>query len=255
MDETERQPTPTAEQNRHLIPLAIVVAGAMVAGAVWYSRGITPGGQSASVGRAAEDGAAGGAPPAVGNIRPVTSRDHLRGDPEAPVKVIEFSDLECPFCKRFHVTMQQVMAEYGKAGKVAWVYRHFPLDSIHSKARKEAEATECAAQLGGNEKFWAYADRLFEVTPSNNGLDLLQLSQIAEEAGLKREQFEQCLRASEKFAARIEEDYQDAISSGGQGTPYSIVIAADGKKLVISGAQPYTTIKQIIEAALAGGKE
>ena len=103
------------------------------------------------------------------NVRQVTDSDHLRGDPKAKVKVVEFSDLECPFCKRFHVTMQQVIEEYD--GKVAWIYRHFPLDSLHSKARKEAEASECAAELGGNDGFWAYIDKLFEITPSNNGLD------------------------------------------------------------------------------------
>src|SRR3546814_2871400 len=66
------------------------------------------------------------------------------GSPDASVKVIEFSDFECPFCKGFHRTMGQVMEEYGQDGKVAWVYRHFPIDSIHSKARKEAQASECA---------------------------------------------------------------------------------------------------------------
>lgn len=103
------------------------------------------------------------------SVRPVGEGEHLRGDPKATVKIVEFSDLECPFCKRFHLTMQQVMEEY--SGKVAWVYRHFPLDSLHSKARKEAEATECAAELAGNDGFWAYIDKLFEITPSNNGLD------------------------------------------------------------------------------------
>lgn len=103
------------------------------------------------------------------NVRKVDDSDHLRGDPKASVKVVEFSDLECPFCKRFHLTMQQLMEGY--SGKVAWVYRHFPLDSLHPKARKEAEASECAAELGGNDGFWAYIDKLFEITPSNNGLD------------------------------------------------------------------------------------
>src|SRR5207249_6414117 len=80
-----------------------------------------------------------------------------------------------------------------KDGKVVWVYRHFPIDSLHSKARKEAQASECAAALGGNEAFWAYSDKLFEVTPSNNRLDLAQLPRIAQEIGLDRAQFETCL--------------------------------------------------------------
>src|SRR3546814_20902810 len=78
------------------------------------------------------------------------SYPHVLCIPDASGKGIEFSDFESPFCKGFHRTMGQVMEEYGQDGKVAWVYRHFPIDSIHSKARKEAQASECAAELGGN---------------------------------------------------------------------------------------------------------
>lgn len=117
------------------------------------------------------------------NMKPVSSDDHILGSISAPVKIVEFSDMECPFCKRFHATMQQVVKENN--GQVAWVYRHFPLDQLHSKARKEAEATECATDQGGNEKFWAYLNRLMEVTPSNNGLDLAELLNIAAFTGLK----------------------------------------------------------------------
>src|SRR6185436_7093141 len=91
----------------------------------------------------------------VGNrveMEPVTEKDHILGNPNAEVIMVEYSDLECPFCKEFHSTLRRVMNEYGKDGKVAWVYRHFPIDSLHPKARKEAEATECAAELGGESK-------------------------------------------------------------------------------------------------------
>ena len=95
-------------------------------------------------------------------VKPVTGEDHIRGDVNASVKVIEFSDFECPFCKSFHASMKQVMQSYTKDGKVAWVYRHFPIDQLHSKARKEAQAAECAGELGGNNAFWSFADGLFE---------------------------------------------------------------------------------------------
>ncbi len=108
--------------------------------------------------------------PSLEKMSPVTSADHIQGDINAPVKVVEYSDLECPFCKRFHTTMQQVMKEYGK-DKVAWVFRQFPLSQLHSKSPKEAEATECVAELGGNDAFWKFVDLINEVTPSNNALD------------------------------------------------------------------------------------
>ena len=189
----------------------------------------------------------------AGAVKPVDGEDHIIGNLDAPVKLIEFSDFECPFCKRFHVTMKRLMDEYGNDGKVAWVFRHFPLDDLHSKARKEAQATECANELGGNEAFWAYADRLFEVTPSNNRLDLALLPRIAQEVGLDRAKFEACLGGDSRggeFAAHIEADYQDARASGGTGTPFSLVIGPSGQTYPLNGAQPYAAVKSIIELAL-----
>lgn len=180
-------------------------------------------------------------------MTPVSSSDHIRGDINAPVKIVEYSDTECPFCKRFHTTMQQVVAEYGN--KVAWVYRHFPLDSLHAKARSEAVALECAGEQGGNEKFWAYTDRLYEITPSNDGLDAAELPKIAQYVGLNVAQFNTCL-TSGKFDQHIEDEAQNAAATGGQGTPWSIVVGTDGKKYPLSGALPYTNVKQIIDNAL-----
>ena len=232
---------PSSGSDSLTIPMAIIIAGAIVAVAIVYSTGknsLKTGDQEKETDLAAA---------AVENVEPVTASDHILGDPNAPVKIVEFSDPECPFCKRFHETMHQVVQDYN--GQVAWVYRHFPLDSLHSKARKEAEATECAAELGGNEKFWSYIDRLFEITPSNDGLDLSLLPKIASEVGLNRAAFENCLN-SDRHADKIESQYQDAVASGGNGTPYSIVIAPNGQKLTINGAQPYQAVKQIVDIAL-----
>lgn len=237
------------------IPVSIIITGAMIAGAVFYS------GRSTDQREAVKDGAtkqeqtgtaalgSGGAD----NIKPITGQDHILGNPEAPVKVVEFADAECPFCKRFHSTMRQIIQEYGPSGQVAWVYRHFPLDQIHSKARKEAQALECANELGGNAKFWEYTDRLYEIAPSNNNLDLLLLPKIADEVGLDQAQFQSCLVGDTrggKYADHIEADFQDAVASGGDGTPHSVVIAPNGQKFTIYGAQPYSAVKQAIETAL-----
>ena len=186
-------------------------------------------------------------------VKPVATEDHIRGNINAPVKVIEFSDFECPFCKSFHASMRQVMQGYEKDGKVAWVYRHFPLDQLHSKARKEAQAAECAGELGGNKAFWAYADGLFEIAPSNNRLDLALLPKIAEGMGLDKAKFNACLDGDQrggKFAAHIEANVQDAMASGGTGTPYSLVIGAKGHIFPVSGAMPAEDLRAIIDAAL-----
>lgn len=93
-------------------------------------------------------------------MSPVTDKDHIKGDINAPVKIVEYSDIDCPFCKRFHTTMQEIMDSYGKDGKVAWVYRHFPLTQLHPDAFNKAEASECITAKGGNDKFWSFVDAL-----------------------------------------------------------------------------------------------
>lgn len=175
-------------------------------------------------------------------------RDHIRGNPDAPVTLVEYSDFECPFCKRFHPTVKQVMDEF--SGRVRWVYRHFPVDELHSKARKEAAASECAAELGGNDAFWKFADRFFELTPSNNNTDIdTVLPKIAGEIGLDKTRFASCL-ASGRYARRVAEDQQDAVASGGRGTPWTIIVSKSGKTYPFSGAQPYASVKQLVELAL-----
>ena len=141
------------------------------------------------------------------------------------------------------------MEEFGKDGRVAWVYRHFPLDSIHSKSRNEAQASECAARLGGGAKFWEYLDELFKVTPSNNGLDPKELPKIASRIGLDENSFSVCL-AGNGDKDKIQADLDDAIASGGQGTPWNILINAKGKKFVINGALPYDAVKEVVLEAL-----
>jgi len=153
--------------------------------------------------------------------RPVTEEDFIRGSSTAAVTVIDYSDLECPFCKQFHQIMNDMTDKYS-GQELAWVYRHFPLESIHSKAPKEAHATECAAELGGEDAFWQYTDRIFAVTPSNNEFDLDRLPEIAAEIGLDRQAFVSC-QESGRNQSKVQEDFEDARSTGGSGTPFVII--------------------------------
>src|SRR3990167_2744518 len=194
----------TAKVNALTMPIAVVIAGVLIAGAVIYS-GKT--GSSNTV--VAPQQPVAQQTGDLEQMKPISKDDHIRGNPNAPVKIVEYSDTECPFCKRFHSTMQEVINEYGKDEKVAWVYRHFPLDQLHSKAREEAVALECANDQGGNDKFWSYADRLYEITPANNGLDPAELPKIAEYVGLDVGKFNSCL-TSGKFTKHISAQAQDA---------------------------------------------
>jgi protein-disulfide isomerase len=182
------------------------------------------------------------------NVAPVTGEDHILGNPNAPVMIVEYSDFDCPFCKNFHETMQQVMAEYGKDGKVAWVYRNFPLPQLHPNAPKIAEAAECVASLGGNDAFWKFADLVFGEREINAQTNVTRLPEFAEKAGVSKVKFNECYTAG-KFSKTVEEDVQAAIDAGARGTPYSVLIVGD-QQGVINGAQPYATVKQMIDNVL-----
>ena len=188
----------------------------------------------------------------IENVAPVTGADHVRGDRDALVTIVEYSDFECPFCKRFHETMNQIMDEYGDSGKVAWAYRHFPIDSLHPvKARREAVASECAAEIGGEEAFWNYADRFLELTPSNNRTEIdTVLPQIAKELGLDVSAFNECLDSG-RHDQKINNDIANAQETGGRGTPWSILITKDGEKFPLNGAQPIEAVRQIIESVVS----
>lgn len=225
------------------IPLSILVAGGLMAGALYYSNLKVKTQQAVidTVQKSAEGSSV--------KMKPVSSDDHILGNPDAQAIIVEYSDTECPYCKQFHTTLRRVMNDYGKDGKVAWVYRHFPIDSLHPKARKEAEATECANELGGPEKFWQYTNLLYDTTTSNNTLDPAQLPIMAKTVGLDVKAFNTCL-SSGKYAGKVDADYQDALTAGGKGTPTSIIVSKDGTKTVVDGAQPYENIKRVLDAIL-----
>jgi protein-disulfide isomerase len=221
------------------VPIAIVISGALIAGALYLSSTKKP---EKVVNNAQVENT-------NFDMRPVSKDDHILGNPNADLIFVEYSDPECPFCKTFHTTLKRMMSEYGKDGKIAWVYRHFPIDQLHSKARKEAEAMECANELGGVGKFWEYANLLYETTNSNNSLDPAELPRMAKSVNLDVSAFNNCL-SSGKYAAKVEADYQDAIKAGGRGTPNSIILSKDGTKTPVGGAVPYESLKNIIDALL-----
>lgn len=171
------------------------------------------------------------------NLKPITSSDHLQGNKKAEVMLIEFSDFQCPYCSKAHETIKQLVKDYN--GKVAWVYKHFPLDSLHPFARQAAGASECAAE---QDKFWDYADELF----LNQALFSQDyFSQAASKLGLNKDKFDQCL-ASGKYAKLVQENEQEGLSVGVDGTPGTYV-----NDVLIKGAQPYENFKQVIDSLLA----
>ncbi len=181
-------------------------------------------------------------------VSPINPVDHIRGNLEAPVQVIEYSDLECPFCKSFHATMLKVFADLGPQNEIVWAYRQYPIDSLHRKARTESIAAECVGKVGGNEAFWKMTDTIFTKTPSNDGLDLNTLPALAQESGVTRSAFLKCFNAKET-AAKVEADLASGAIAGAKGTPYTLVISPKGNVFPIPGAYNYDQVVEIIERA------
>lgn len=190
------------------------------------------------------------APPteAVGEVPKITDDDHIKGDKNARIALIEYSDMECPFCKRFHSTAQQAVDDY--KGQVKWVYRHFPL-SIHLNAQKEAEASECAWELGGNDGFWKYIDIIYERTGAGGtGFALDSLVPLAKEIGLDQTKFKQCLDNG-KYVQKVKDQMDGGAKAGVNGTPGNIIIDTKTNKMrAIPGAVPFEQIKSVIDEML-----
>ncbi len=183
------------------------------------------------------------------NVPKVSGRDHIYGNPQAKISLIEYSDFECPFCKTFHPNPKKVVEAF--EGKVNWVYRHYPLQFHNPGAQKQAEASECAAELGGDDAFWKYTDLVYERTTSNGkGFPLENLVPLAEEIGLDKDAFQVCLE-SEKYAEQVQKDLKDAQASGISGTPGTIILNNDsGAAKLVSGAQPVEAMKAVVEELL-----
>lgn len=176
-------------------------------------------------------------------------RDHIRGNPNAEFTLLEYSDTECPFCKRFHETAMKFIERHED---VNWVYRHFPLNNHNPGAQQQAEASECVASLGGNDAFWTFIDQVYKQTRSGGrGFPANKLPSTAVSAGVNKTEFEACL-SSGKFRERVLQDLANGQASGITGTPGNFLIHnPSGNLVVITGAQPLENLERTLDALRA----
>lgn len=166
----------------------------------------------------------------------VTSDDPSFGNPRANLTIVEFADFECPYSKESSSVVRELALKY--KDQVKFVYRDFPLDTLHKYARPSAIAAECAAEQG---KFWQYHDKLFAVSPA---LDEEALKTAALQAGLDQEIFSECL-ARRDIQDEVQADYEDGLRVGIRGTPTFFV---NGVR--VEGAIPKNIFEQIIQTGL-----
>jgi protein-disulfide isomerase len=160
----------------------------------------------------------------------------VKGNPNAPVTIVEFSDFECPFCKAAEPTVKHIMEKY--EGKVRLAYRDLPIRGSHPHADAAAEAARCAGDQG---KFWDYHDRLFTEQAK---LDPPSLKEHARSVGLDAAQFDACVE-SRKFKSKVQEDSDQAFEAGISGTPGFFI-----NGILLNGAQPSAAFEKVIESEL-----
>lgn len=222
----------------YLMPASIIIAGILIAGAVVYVGGDPRSGTGTNIsGKEAAVGTASAGPGRV--TENLEDDDPILGNPDAPVTLVEFGDFQCPFCKRlFEAAEKEIIEKYVKTGKVKFVYRDFPLTSIHAMAQKSAEASECADE---QDKFWPYHDLLYE---RQDRLSVENFKAWARELGLNGARFDSCLDTG-KYKEEVENDFRAGQQAGVSGTPASFV---NGR--IITGAVPFAQFETIIEEEL-----
>jgi len=237
----------TKQKGSVWVAVAIIIAGALIAAAVIFT-----------------DGKGDGSNPLVNNknnqlIRPennepdlnaipdISESDYYRGNPNAAIKIVEYSDIDCPFCKRLHVTFHELLKQY--PNDVMWVYRNMPIPSLHPNAIKQAVAAECAGIQGGNDAFWTMLDRLYADDNSASSL-----TKFATDQGLNIDEFNSCLENTE-VREKIMNQSKEADQAGVQGTPFSVVFVPGGEKISIPGAQPINVWQGLVENFISTGDE
>lgn len=231
------------DKNKLFLPIAIVLAGVMISGAVLHTRSSPQ--TAANTGGTVQQAAAN--VPQVGGVVNVSADDDaVLGDSNALITLIEFSDFQCPFCRKFYKeTLPQIKKEYILTGKAKLVYRDFPLTQIHPGATPAAEGTECAKEQG---KFWEMHDMIFdEQEKQGSGTVQFTADDVktwAAKIDLDTTKFNQCLDSG-KYRQEVEKDLADGSVAGVNGTPATFI---NGR--LISGAQPFAAFKVIIDEEL-----
>lgn len=216
------------------IPLAILFAGLLLSVAIYVVRirhTLSNGGGN------------------VEAVRAIMPTDHIIGNPSAPIIIVEYADIDSSYSKSFQLTMEQLMTEYADTGKVAWVYRHFPLGAEHPNAATHALAAECAASLSVPTTFFRFIDALQAAAPGENQFNPNGYSAIVREFGIDEAAFKKCITDG-AFTKRIHDDYSNALASGATASPFVVLLIEGQKPTPINGALPYTSMKKLIDQSI-----
>ncbi len=215
------------------IPIAIFLSGLMIALAVYF----------ALIGQSNNDsslknqkGQAVVSEEVKKEILKLSPDDHFQGNKNGKIILVEYSDLQCPFCKSFHEPLKELMKRY--PNDILWIYRHFPISSIHPEAIPAAEASECVWEQKGDEGFWQFIDSVFK---NQEKMEKNLYKEIAEKIGVDLKKFEDCVEFR-KYKDKIENHLSQGIALGVDGTPFSFI---NGYPLV--GYLSYESLEKVVQ--------
>jgi len=172
-----------------------------------------------------------------------SSEDHVRGESSAKIAIVEYSDFDCPYCGSFHETAAKVVED--SKGNVKWIYRHFPLEQLHSDAMTKSIASECAALQGGEEAFWAFTDGVYS-SSSGTPLDNDYYEEFASDLGLNASQLISCIE-NEETKDRVEKDLKEGEIAGVRGTPGNFIVNLETEVIIpLRGAEPLENVMNVI---------
>lgn len=223
-------------------PLAIIIASVIIAGGLMGYGAIMQG------------GSAGKATLAMFKGKAIDAADYIEGKENSKVIVVEYSDPECPFCVQLSPTIEKIRSDY--AGKIAFVYRHFPLTQIHKNAFDESRAIACAGKIGGTTKYYEYIDTLYRYKMSKQTATLPSTGKedFARAVGLDMSAFGTCMKDNQTAQA-ITDSTNDGVIAGVQGTPSTFILVKTKKGYeqvtMIDGARQMEFFKAAIDEALA----
>lgn len=239
------------ENKSYAVPVVVAIAIVIIVGAIFFYKGPVNGDSQLAV---ITESLTPIIQPAEGvvldSFREMDSSDKIWGDSAASVKLVIYSDLECPACAWFHDQLKG-LGDYVDGGKIAVAFRHLPLESIHQNAKGLAIAAECANSVGGNEKFWGFIDFVFA---ASDKADAKLIENAAKATGLELAEIEKCITDKEA-TAMVESNSLEATTLGAQGTPFVVLVGPNGLKLPIYGGRETANLKAAIDLILSEQKE
>ena len=177
-------------------------------------------------------------------ILPVNIADHILGNPNAPIKIVEYADFSCSYCAQYQQTLHRIINDYGPTGNVAWVFREFPLPS-HPNAMQEAQTAQCVAKTAGNDAFWKFADILF----ANQPIKKIQLGEYVHQASANTTKVALCV-SDNITNERILAERKNAEAIGVNGIPYTVILTPKGIQMSFISAAPYEYLQQHLNAIM-----